>query len=38
LLGLNDEDLLRALGFYRTDLEKGIEAYTLAAALLFGTD
>ena len=38
LLGLNDEDLLRALGFYRSDLEKGIEAYTLAAALLFGTD
>lgn len=35
---LNDEQLLRAAGLYAHDRERGLSGYTLAAALLLGTD
>ena len=35
---LNDEELLRAAGLYAHDRENGTSGYTLAAALLLGTD
>lgn len=37
-LGLNNEDLLRTGGFIRKDLLSTQAGYTLAAALMFGTD
>lgn len=37
-LALSDEDLLRSAGLYQRDFATGQEGYTLAAALLFGTD
>lgn len=37
-LSLNDEALLRSAGLYKRNMDTGEEGYTLAAALLFGTD
>lgn len=37
-LSLNDEEFLRTAGFFRTDYQTGEQGYTLAAALIFGTD
>ncbi|NDV84858.1 RNA-binding domain-containing protein [Bacteroides sp. 51] len=37
-LGLDNEALLRNAGFFKRDFNTGIEGYTLAAALVFGTD
>ena len=35
---LSDEDLLKSAGLYKKDMQTGQYGYTLAAALLFGTD
>lgn len=37
-LALPDVELLRSAGLYRKDYKTGQEGYTLAAAILFGTD
>lgn len=37
-LSLSNEQLLRTAGLWRRDLQTGLQGYTLAAILLFGTD
>ncbi len=37
-LAVDNEQMMRLAGLYRTDATTGQEGYTLAAALLFGTD